>query len=155
MPQINKILLSTDFSPGAAAATALALEMARRFSAKLTILHVYWAPVYIGAMGDSYAPPPEMIERLRADAEQALADERKRAQAAGVDAEILAAEGIPADVIVAAARKGEIDLIVMGTEGRTGLKHLLLGSVAERVVRTAACPVLTARVVSKPEAAAS
>ena len=106
-------------------------------------------------MGDSYAPPPEMIERLRADAEQALADECKRTQAAGVEAQILAAEGIPADVIVAVAKKEDIDLIVMGTEGRTGLKHLLLGSVAERVVRTAACPVLTARVISKPEAAAS
>lgn len=146
MLSIQHIMLATDFSPGSEAAAALAFEMARKFAARLTILHVYSAPVYIGAFGDAYALPPEVMEKIRADAERALDGLRLRAAKVAITAEPLALEGIAPDLIVAAARSRRVDLVVMGTHGRTGLKHLLLGSVAERVVRTAECPVLTVRI---------
>lgn len=152
MSSIVHIMFTTDFSPGSEAAAGLAFEMARRFAARMTILHVYSAPVYIGAFGDAYALPPEVMEKIRADAERALENLRLRAVKEGITAEPLAVEGIAPDLIVAAARSRHADLIVMGTHGRTGLKHLLLGSVAERVVRTAECPVLTVRIPAHSQA---
>lgn len=154
---LHHIMLATDFSPGSEAAAGLAFELARKFAARLTLLHVYSAPVYIGAFGDAYALPPEVMEKIRADAERGLEALALRAAKEGITAEPLAVEGLAPDLIVAAARSRRVDLIVMGTHGRTGLRHLLLGSVAERVVRTAECPVLTARAPApgQPEGASS
>lgn len=145
MQTIKHILLATDFSTGAEAAIDVAFEMTRRFSARLTLLHVYLNFDYITTLGNSYSLPPDIINGVRIDTERALADLRKRAEQAGIFAETLALEGIAADVIVNAAHARRADLIVMGTSGRTGVPRFLLGSVAERVVRTAECPVLTVR----------
>lgn len=145
MSTIQNILLATDFSKGAGPATELAFEMARKFNAKVTLLHVYSIPTYKSAFGDAYSPPLEVVDRIRIDAEHGLEDLRQRAVAEGVHAEPLALEGIAADLIVAAAVSHHAGLIVMGTAGRTGVSRFLLGSVAERVVRTAECPVLTVR----------
>ena len=144
MRAIHKILHPTDFSKGADAATELAIEMARRFEAELTFLHVYAAPVQMGPFGDGYALPPDLILKLQEDAERALQGLHKRATQAGVRSRTVSLDGNVSDIIVSLAGEG-MDLIVMGTHGRTGVKHLLLGSVAERILRSAPCPVLTVR----------
>jgi nucleotide-binding universal stress UspA family protein len=145
MSPIDNILLATDFSKGAEPATALAFEMARRFSAKLTLLHVYSIPTYKSSFSGIYEPPLAVVEQIRIDAQHELEDLRQRAVREGVRAESLALEGIPADLIVAVAVSHHAGLIVMGTAGRTGVSRFLLGSVAERVIHTAECPVLTVR----------
>jgi nucleotide-binding universal stress UspA family protein len=153
MHPIQRIMLATDFSDSAQNATDAAIDFAQKLGARLTLLHVYDAPSYVGAYGDVYyAVPSKVADQLRDDAERALERLRERAEAAGVSADILAIEGLARDVIVAAATSRHSDLLVIGTHGRTGLKHLLLGSVAERVVRTAPCPVLT---VHAPAASSS
>lgn len=143
MSSIQNIMLATDFSNGAEAAARLAIEMARKFTAKLTILHVSAPPIYTGVFGDAYALPPEVLEKVRAATELELEKLCLRATKEGIRVDTLIVEGIAADAIIAAAHSHGVGLIAMGTHGRTGLKHFLLGSVAERVVRTAKCPVLT------------
>src|SRR3569832_285979 len=145
MRAIHRILHPTDFSTGAEPATELAIEMARRFDAELTFLHVYGTPVKFGPFGDGYALP-ELIQKLQEDTQRALEGLLRRAIHAGVRARTMSADanadGSIPDSFVSLAGN-EADLIVMGTHGRTGIKHLLLGSVAELVVRSAPCPVLT------------
>lgn len=145
MLPLKQILLATDFSKGAEPATALAIEMSQRFAAKLTILNIYLPPVHVGPLGDAYALSPETVAKLQTDAERALEALRQRAAQAGIEAECLALEGMASEVILAVAQSHGADLIVMGTAGRSGLSHLLIGSVAERVIRAALCPVLTVR----------
>lgn len=145
MRTIRKIVHPTDFSKGAEPALELAIEMARTFSAELTILYVYATPVHMGPLGDGYALPLDLVQKLQGDAERALEQLSQRTAKTGIRIHTLAIEGIASETIVATAEKRGMDLIVMGTHGRTGLKHLLLGSVAERVVRAAPCPVLTVR----------
>lgn len=145
MRAIREVLHPTDFSTGAAPAFAMAVEVAHRFAAQLTILHVPAPPVYIGHFGDGYSMSAERLEALRADQELSLDQLRARALEAGVRCTAVAIEGFPSEVIVAQAEARNTDLIVLGTHGRTGLGRLLLGSVAERVLRAAKCPVLTVR----------
>lgn len=151
MHQIKKILLPTDFSECAEPATTMALELAQTLGARLILLCVYNAPLYFGALGELYLVPAEVVEKLRCEVAGSLAQLRERAAAYGVAADTLAVEGMAYEKILEVARSQDINLIVMGTHGRTGLRHLLLGSTAERVVRTAPCPVLTLR---SPDAAA-
>ena len=145
MRAIQKILFPTDFSNESRPAMELAVEMARKFGAHLTLLHVWTDPLYIGAAGNAYALAPEVLEQAQEEAEQALEKLRLEVAQAGVPVEALTLEGIAADVILAMAHSQSMGLIVMGTHGRSGLTRLLLGSVAERVLRAADCPVLTVR----------
>ena len=89
------------------------------------------------------ALPMSVIEGVRDAAREQLEERREKLASAGVEADARLSEGIAAEAIVAAATDLNADLVVMGTRGHTGLKHVLLGSVAERTVRHAACPVLT------------
>ena len=145
MRAIREVLHPTDFSPGAAPAFALAVEMAHRFEAQLTILHVSAPPVYIGHFGDGYGMSAEQQQELREDQERNLEQLRARALEAGVRCTAVSIEGFPSEVIIAQAQARNTDLIVLGTHGRTGLGRLLLGSVAERVLRAAPGAVLTVR----------
>ena len=122
-PAVRQILFATDFSESSDAAARVARDYARHFGARLHLLHVDWP-------GADKAVPPPLIT---------LADEL------GGDVSVLTAveSGSPAVQIVRYAARHGIDLIVLGTHGRTGVSRALLGSVAERVVRTAPCPVLT------------
>jgi nucleotide-binding universal stress UspA family protein len=88
---------------------------------------------------------PELLQSLIAGAERQLARLKDSAAALGIAAETAVIRGRPAPSIIEHAKDGGFDLIVMGTHGRTGLSHVVIGSVAERVVRTAPCPVLTIR----------
>jgi nucleotide-binding universal stress UspA family protein len=142
---IKRILLATDFSAYSATATQYACELVTKFSAELHLLHaleVHLSPTPGFAMGLTL---PQYLHESRAAAEQALASVLDPQWAADHKVVHAVVEGSPKVEIVRYARSQDIDLIVLATHGRTGLTHVLMGSVAESVVRTAPCPVLTVR----------
>jgi nucleotide-binding universal stress UspA family protein len=139
--QVRTILVPVDFSDPAAAALDAALELAKRFGARVRLLHVYPIDTTIYPYGMIISE--EVERKLREAAQQKLEEWCERATAAGVDAEATVAPGAPAEAILRMARDLPADLVVMGTRGLSGLKHVMLGSVAERTVRLAPCPVLT------------
>jgi nucleotide-binding universal stress UspA family protein len=141
---ITKILVPVDFSPHADRAFGYATTLATRFHAALGLVHVVEDPFVTGAWNaEVYVPNvPELLEALTAGAEQQLTTLGQSAVALGLTAETAVITGRPAHAILEHAKAGGFDLIVMGTHGRTGLSHVVMGSVAERVVRKAPCPVL-------------
>jgi universal stress protein A len=146
MSRTARVFYATDFSPASAPAFTQALASARAEKSELAIVHVL-GPV-VAMMGDGYLPPStyEQIERSqRADAVRRLAKLAARARKHGVRTRTLLLEGTPWQAITRAAKAGRARVIVLGTHGRSGLAKLFLGSVAERVVATAPCPVLTVR----------
>ncbi len=138
MLPIRTILHPTDFSEPSKYAFQIASALARDYGARLVVLHVATPPVV------AYGEAPVDPELLQFDEEEAR-DRLSRLLAAdpGVRAEHLLKTGDPATEILVVSEAYRADLIVMGTHGRTGLARLLMGSVAEQVVRKAACPVLT------------
>lgn len=143
MRQIRTILVPVDFSPCSRAALDFGLQLARRFDASLWLLHAYVLPAY--AFSEGVAIGPDLAENLANDARKGLERIRDDLQESVVPVSVASVAGSPAEVIVEWAQTHGIDLIVMGTHGRSGLQHLLAGSVAERVVRVANCPVVTVR----------
>jgi universal stress protein A len=135
------IIVPTDFSYASDAALGYARMLAARFGASLHLLHVVDEP---GSWSEVYAAIPDIRDRLSADAARRL-----EAMAACLPPALQATSavvcGAPVPTIVKVAESQGADLIVMGTHGRRGMGHVLLGSVAERVVRLAPCPVLTVR----------
>lgn len=142
---IDRILVPVDFSAHSERALRYAAMLAGRFGATVELLHVVEDPFVTGAWTSKAFVPniPELMDTLVADARHRLVALKTSATAASVRLEAAILTGEPADTIVGYARAGAFDLIVMGTHGRTGLTHMFAGSVAERVVRTATCPVLT------------
>jgi nucleotide-binding universal stress UspA family protein len=143
--QFRHILAPTDFSNYSKQAVASALELAKKFGAKLSILHVIELPPY---PVEGYVPPSltaTFLEDLERQASQELAQVVPEAESAGVDVVRQVAVGSPYQKIIDMAEAEQVDLIVMATAGRTGFSRLIMGSIAERVVRTASCPVLTIR----------
>lgn len=144
---LTRILVPTDFSETSDAALAYAKVLATRLGASLRLLHVFADPYAAAAYApEVYAPlPPEVRAHALHDIEDRLRERMEpgeRQQFRGTTAIVT---GLAAKQIVGYADEHGIDLIVMGTHGRRGVAHLLLGSVAEHVVRTAHCPVLTVR----------
>jgi glycine betaine transporter len=144
---ITNILVPVDFSPHAERAFGYAATLAHRFGAKLALLHVVDDSFVTGGWSSEIyvSNVPELMENLIADAERRLATLKASAAALGLTAETGVIRGRPAPAIVEHAKNGGFDLIVMGTHGRTGVSHVVMGSVAERVLRKAPCPVLTVR----------
>ena len=144
---IKRILVPTDFSEPAMAALDYAVKLARSLRSQLTVLFVV-EPVYLAVPTDMYAAIPNvdmlLVEQQRSAREQ-LSKLSQRLQKKGVKCKAVLATGSVYQCIANTARQMKADLIVLGTHGRTGLSHVLLGSVAERVVQTAPCPVLTVR----------
>jgi len=139
MLQIRTIVHPTDFSEPSQAAWELACALARDYSARLLIVHVYSPPPVYAPDGIAIPFPQEEPAALRARlAELRPSDQR-------IACEHFLLEGDPAEKILELAQKEHADLIVMGTHGTTGLARLLVGSVAESVLRKAPCPVLTVR----------
>ena len=145
MLTIRRILHPTDFSPSSDAALRLAAVLAKDHDAQVVLLHVIEPPP-VGSSGAVPAPPPG-LPPSRAEVEQRLS--ALAATLPELRTECRVAEGPAADAILEAAQETGCDVIVMGTHGRTGLARLLVGSVAEKVVRHAPCPVLT---VKSPQA---
>lgn len=147
MIRISKILCPTDFSIHSELAAERAVELAQHFNAELAMMHCYENRSY--AMPDlagwTYAGEHRPLAEIARDAAQVKLDELKKTLPTPADTRWFIAEGSPAASILEEASQGAYDLVVMGTHGRTGLQHMLLGSVAERVVRLARCPVLIVR----------
>ena len=144
----TRILVPTDFSAPSAAALAAAKDLATRFGASLHLVHVLEDPYAVAAYSADALGylPPGIKESWQHEAEKhlnALLTPAERAQFMATTTVLFS--GSAAREIVEHAQNNHIDLIVMGTHGRGGVAHLLLGSVTERVVRIATCPVLTVR----------
>lgn len=149
MIAIQTILLPTDGSECSAKATAYALSFAKQYGGRVVALHVIdqrWEEqtrIVFAEVGQ------DLTQKIRAgyeeEARRILRIVTDAAALAGVPAETRVLTGIPSEDIVRLARELPADLIIMGTHGRAGMSHLLLGSVAEKVVRRAPCPVLTVR----------
>jgi universal stress protein A len=149
----NRILVPTDFSPSSDAAFEYARILAAKFGSSLQLLHVIDEPNASSAfVADGFAPNTENIrEGMLMQARERLAQVMKVAARAHIRVTADAVIGMPASAIVSYAAATGTSLVVMGTHGRTGLAHLLMGSVAEHVVRTAPCPVLSVRQVTVAE----
>jgi universal stress protein A len=145
--RFSRILVPLDFSATSDAALTYAKELAATFHARLFLLHIVEDPSAAGAWTPEVyvAASAELRETLLHDAQERLESALTAAERERFKASLDVWVGTAADGIGAFARKKTIDLIVMGTHGRRGLAHMFLGSVAERVVRTAPCPVLTIR----------
>ena len=146
MPRSARIVHPTDFSPGAEAAFVKAIETARRDGAELILVYVLELPRGLGEETDVARRLLRAREAAQAAARKEFARLLARAKKAGVRASAVVAKGWPPERIARIAKARGAGLIVMGTHGRSGLSRLVLGSVAERVVATAPCPVLTVRV---------
>ncbi len=144
MSRFRTILVPHDFSEHADRALDLAIELARGSSGRIHVLHVFHIPMEM--LSPYEIPMPQnLVEEVRAAASARLEEALGRVRAAGLDGEVELDSGETASTIVARAGALPADLVVMGTRGLGGLKHVLLGSVAERVLRTADCPVLVAK----------
>ncbi|MEY4581577.1 MAG: hypothetical protein RL701_6280 [Pseudomonadota bacterium] len=143
MKPIQKLLVPTDFSEHSAFALEWGADLAKRYGASLTLVHVYPVVNYAAAEGFALYTP-QQLANLLTQLDQQLKAAAAQARAAGLTAvETSLVQGDAYQELLALAPN--YDLVVMGTHGRTGLKHALLGSVAEKLVRTATCPVLTVR----------
>lgn len=140
---IKKILVPTDFSACSTHAAAEAIELASKLGAKVTLLHAYGLPIYVSPEGGQFLPNPQTLFEVSESARDELLRLKQRVVRPDVEVDCLTEQSPPADAILRIAEQGHYDLVVMGTHGRTGIKHLLVGSVAEKVVRTCATPVLT------------
>jgi nucleotide-binding universal stress UspA family protein len=145
MITIQRLLVATDFSPASDTALRYGRQLARTFGATLHVLHV--TENVLARVADAYTyVPVELQKEVEANCQehtQALLDDEDRRDLHAVPWTVTS--NAPADAIVTYAREHRIDLIVIGTEGRGAVSRFFVGSVAERVVRRAPCPVLTVR----------
>lgn len=142
MAVFQKIVVPIDFSEHSARALAMAIDIAKQFHGSLHLVHSYPInPILLSPYGVSM--PPDLERGFRESTDEQLREWAERASKAGVEVEIFTSSDTPSEAIVHHAQEIHADLIVMGTRGLTGLKHVVLGSVAERTLRHATCPVLT------------
>jgi nucleotide-binding universal stress UspA family protein len=146
------LLVPTDFSEYADGALDYAIELAKTLQARLTVLYVYYLPSL--ALGEvSPVVIDDTLQAMETNARQQAQKALARVLRAGLQGDSVIVEGTPFQMIIDTAKDKGADLIVMGTHGRTGLSHVLMGSVAEKVVRLAPCPVLVTRGTTEtPEA---
>jgi nucleotide-binding universal stress UspA family protein/mono/diheme cytochrome c family protein len=143
-PDIKRILVPLDFSVNSKRALDYALGLALKFDAAIHLVHVCEVPSLMTASMDAYAIAyDDWTHRLAAEAETQLVAEKAAMGDVKVSVEVLF--GRPATAIIEAAAVNQADLIVMGTHGHGAMMHMMMGNVAERVVRGAPCPVLTVR----------
>jgi nucleotide-binding universal stress UspA family protein len=141
---IQTILVPIDFSPNADAVLEWAAHLAEEHGSKMVLLHAYHLPVDFQQLEGAYLPP-DFWTQVKADAAENLDRAAAPLRSRGLNVETVVREGYPATAIEEEARDRNVDLVVIGTRGHSGLKHLLLGSVAERVVQKAPCPVLAVK----------
>jgi len=143
MIKLNRILFPTDFSQNANAARPYACSLAEQNGAELHLLHVISSPDFLIPDQEFLVAPNETWEAWRQAAEKRLAEAIELEWEQKLIVVRAVRKGAEFPEIVRYSRENNIDLIVMATHGRTGLMHIFLGSVAENVVRNAACPVMT------------
>lgn len=145
--KIEKILVPTDFSPSSKAAVDYAAAIAKQFHAELVLIHVIESPAY--SVTDTLVVVNHEAA-LKTTAEALMDNLRQECREKGFSVSGRVVTGTPYREIIKEAEEKQVDLIAIGTHGRTGVERLLLGSVAEKVVRLAAVPVLT---IHSPERA--
>jgi nucleotide-binding universal stress UspA family protein len=142
LARLRTILVPTDFSECSGTALEVARSVAKEVgSARLILIHAYFVPVEVEILAEETQEP--LLERISQRAAEELERMRVHLQDDGIQAEFVGDPRRPDIAIVDLADQKGVDLIVMGTHGRTGLAHVLIGSVAARVLRTAPCPVVT------------
>jgi nucleotide-binding universal stress UspA family protein len=142
--QLGTILVPHDFSAHSDAALRRAVALAKTAKGRIHLLHAYAWPVR-GVMPYDMAMPAGVWDAIREGTQEKLEEIRAGVEKQGVAAEAEVSGQLPVESILATAARVHADLIVVGTRGLTGLKHVVLGSVAERTVRMAPCPVLTVK----------
>ncbi|HZY86563.1 MAG TPA: universal stress protein [Gemmataceae bacterium] len=146
MIDLRRILVPTDFSKSSANALTYAAAFAEKFGAEILLLHVVQDLALFIPEAVLVAPPPAPpVEQFAAAARAALGRVIADLRPPGLTVRPEVVEGTPYEEIVRFARERDVDLIVIGTHGHTGLAHILLGGVTDKVVRRAPCPVLTVR----------
>jgi len=146
MIRMKTILHPTDFSETSKHALNYAISFAQEYGAKLHILHVI-EEITSSLYFDMLQAPPlaKLMEDIEAQARKALEDIVPQEARGTIQVEYVTRKGVPFLEIIRYAQETDADMIICGTHGRTGLKHALFGSVAEKVVRKAPCPVLSVR----------
>lgn len=143
---LERIVCPTDFSEPSLLGLRNAVELAEKYNAELTIVHVIEPPVWSGL---SYSPtgfnPPDITQSLKEESAKNLSKLQSELVPGNVPCRLLTLEGKPADQIVRLSNEQSANLIVIATHGYSGFHRFVFGSVTERVVRTASCPVLTIR----------
>lgn len=150
---IDCILLPTDFSDHSRAALAVAEGLAKRFGARLALVHAYGAPAAtLSPYGSAF--PPDVLEEVRTGARRQLDEQAEVLRARGIETVTHLSKQTAPEAIPRLAEEVGADLIVMGTRGHSGLANVLLGSVAQHTMRAAGCPVMTVsdRLVEEPSA---
>ncbi len=143
MISLKKILCPIDHSDCSKEALKYAVSLAMKDEAKLLLLHIIDIRSFnegLEAMS-AQIPDEETLEQLRVKLLDCIPEEIRD----DMEVEALVVQGIPFAEIISTAKENEVDMIVIGSHGRTGLSHMMLGSVSEKVVRKAPCPVLTVR----------
>lgn len=146
MIDLKRILVPTDFSEYSENALKYGCALSEKFGSALHLMHVLQDLVaMVPEPGLAFPAPGDYMQDLQASAEKALHQLPKEGWAVGGEVVRAVRQGPPFVEIVRYAKENDIDLIVIGTHGRSGLAHILLGSVAEKIVRKSPCPVLTVR----------
>ncbi|HBI23773.1 MAG TPA: universal stress protein [Nitrospiraceae bacterium] len=140
MTEFGKILFPTDFSESAENASRYALSLAKKYGSKVYVIHVIEPFTYTTEFGLDFSA---QLKEMEASARRLLDDIAASIKKTNLDVESVLITGEPFVEIIKYARKEQVDLIVMATHGRSGIEHMLMGSVAEKVVRKSPCPVLT------------
>ena len=142
--EIRSILVPIDFSANAPAVIEWATHLAEEHGSKVILFHAYHLPVEFQQL-EGASLPADFWASIKAEAQQSLDGYEAELRASGLNVVSVVREGYAATAIVDEAAELDVDLIVMGTHGLSGLKHMLLGSIAERVVQKSPCPVLTVK----------
>lgn len=141
---LKTILVPVDFSPDSERALEVAVDLAKTFGARVQLLHCY--PINVGGISPYGLVLSDDFDReFREAAGRKLGEWREKVAAESVEVEEILTPMFPSEAIAQTAQERGADLVVMGTRGLTGLKHVVLGSVAERTIRIAPCPVLTVK----------
>ena len=141
--EYKRILCPVDFSDISKRVLEIAADLAKRFGADLHVIHVFQLPATM--LEAVYEDPTDMEEEIRQRLNDKLNEFVQKTKKPDVKITTGVYEGVPDVEIIKSTRENKADMIVMGTRGKTGLSHVLLGSVAERVIRNAEVPVMTVR----------
>jgi nucleotide-binding universal stress UspA family protein len=145
MKPVDKILLACDFSDNSLQACEYSVMLARKFDAKLILLHVINEPVDLRGFYVPHISFDTLEKEIEESAHKMMEKFCRTCMESYSNFETCIIAGVPYEEILRKADEEQVGLIVIGTHGRTGIDHFLFGSTAERVVRTSACPVLTVR----------